>query len=232
LGGLLTNFQTIQKSIKRLKEIEAMQLDGRAELLTKKERIGLDRERESLERICPGIKNMNRLPDSDLYYRFQKGRELRSKRQIAWAIPVIAVVDTNCDPDGVDYVIPEMTTRCALFACSRQRFPNRFWKVSRCCRPRKKRKLPKLPPQRLPLASRKRLVANAVARVVRKPHRRGKCCCTAGDAAASNGAAQACGSAAEAATSCWRKHRKRRLCCCKNGVATFTRNKLSRRAEF
>src|SRR6201989_3183804 len=62
LGGLLTNFQTIQKSIKRLKEIEAMQQDGRAELLTKKERIGLDRERESLEKNLSGIKNMSKLP--------------------------------------------------------------------------------------------------------------------------------------------------------------------------
>jgi len=75
LGGLLTNFQTIQKSIKRLKDIEAMQLDGRAELLTKKERIGLDRERLSLEKNLSGIKNMTRLPDMIFIIDSKKERD-------------------------------------------------------------------------------------------------------------------------------------------------------------
>jgi len=64
LGGLLTNFQTVQKSIKRLKDLEAMQTDGRYEKLTKKERIKLDRERQGLDKVLSGIKGMNRLPDS------------------------------------------------------------------------------------------------------------------------------------------------------------------------
>ena len=105
LGGLLTNFQTIQKSIKRLKDIEAMQQDGRAELLTKKERIGLDRERESLEKNLSGIKNMNKLPDM-IFIIDSKKEEIAIKEANRLGIPVIAVVDTNCDPDGVDYVIP------------------------------------------------------------------------------------------------------------------------------
>jgi len=105
LGGLLTNFQTIQKSIKRLKEIEAMQADGRAELLTKKERIGLDRERLSLEKNLSGIKNMTRLPDM-IFIIDSKKEEIAIKEANRLGIPVIAVVDTNCDPDGVDYVIP------------------------------------------------------------------------------------------------------------------------------
>jgi len=105
LGGLLTNFQTIQKSIKRLKDIEAMQLDGRAELLTKKERIGLDRERLSLEKNLSGIKNMTRLPDM-IFIIDSKKEEIAIKEANRLGIPVIAVVDTNCDPDGVDWVIP------------------------------------------------------------------------------------------------------------------------------
>jgi small subunit ribosomal protein S2 len=75
LGGLLTNFQTVQKSIKRLKDLEAMQTDGRYEKLTKKERIKLDRERESLNKNLSGIKSMSRLPDVGLYYRRQEGRD-------------------------------------------------------------------------------------------------------------------------------------------------------------
>jgi len=105
LGGLLTNFQTIQKSIKRLKEIEAMQQDGRAELLTKKERIGLGRELESLEKNLSGIKSMSRLPDM-IFIIDSKKEEIAIKEANRLGIPVIAVVDTNCDPDGVDYVIP------------------------------------------------------------------------------------------------------------------------------
>lgn len=105
LGGLLTNFQTVQKSIKRLKEIEAMQSDGRAEKLTKKERLQLDRELEGLTKNLSGIKTMNRLPDLIFIIDVRK-EEIAVREANRLGIPVVAVVDTNCSPDGVDYVIP------------------------------------------------------------------------------------------------------------------------------
>jgi len=105
LGGLLTNFQTVQKSIKRLKDLEAMQTDGRYEKLTKKERIKLDRERQGLEKTLSGIKGMNRLPDSIFVIDVRK-EEIAVAEANKLGIPVIAVVDTNCSPEGVDYVIP------------------------------------------------------------------------------------------------------------------------------
>ncbi|MFN2598516.1 MAG: 30S ribosomal protein S2, partial [Pyrinomonadaceae bacterium] len=105
LGGLLTNFQTVQKSIKRLREIEAMQADGRADMLTKKERIKLDRERETLDKNLSGIKNMNRLPDA-LFVIDVRKEEIAVAEANRLGIPVIAVVDTNCSPEGIDYVIP------------------------------------------------------------------------------------------------------------------------------
>ncbi|MGH9944197.1 MAG: 30S ribosomal protein S2 [Pyrinomonadaceae bacterium] len=105
LGGLLTNFQTVQKSIKRLRELESMQSDGRYELLTKKERIKLDREREILEKNLAGIKNMSRLPDA-LFIIDVRKEEIAVAEANRLGIPVIAVVDTNCSPEGVDYVIP------------------------------------------------------------------------------------------------------------------------------
>src|SRR5438270_5682170 len=105
LGGLLTNFQTVQKSIKRLKDLEAMQTDGRYEKLTKKERIKLDRERLSLEKVLSGIKNMSRLPDA-LFVIDVRKEEIAVAEANRLGIPVIAVVDTNCSPEGIDYVIP------------------------------------------------------------------------------------------------------------------------------
>ncbi len=105
LGGLLTNFQTVQKSIKRLKDLEAMQTDGRYEKMTKKERIKLDRERQSLEKNLSGIKAMNRLPDAVFIIDVKK-EEIAVAEANRLGIPVVAVVDTNCSPDGVDYVIP------------------------------------------------------------------------------------------------------------------------------
>ena len=105
LGGLLTNFQTVQKSIKRLKDLEAMQTDGRYEKLTKKERIKLDRERQSLEKVLSGIKAMNRLPDAVFVIDVRK-EEIAVAEANKLGIPVIAVVDTNCSPEGIDYVIP------------------------------------------------------------------------------------------------------------------------------
>ena len=105
LGGLLTNFQTVQKSIKRLKDLEAMQTDGRYEKLTKKERIKLDRERESLNKNLSGIKMMNRLPDA-IFIIDVKKEEIAVAEGNRLGIPIVAVVDTNCSPEGIDYVIP------------------------------------------------------------------------------------------------------------------------------
>ena len=105
LGGLLTNFQTVQKSIKRLKELEAMQTDGRYEKLTKKERIKLDRERESLTKNLAGIKSMSRLPDVVFVIDVKK-EEIAVAEANRLGIPIVAVVDTNCSPEGIDYVIP------------------------------------------------------------------------------------------------------------------------------
>ena len=105
LGGLLTNFQTVQKSIKRLRDLEAMQTDGRYELLTKKERIKLDREREILEKNLSGIKTMTRLPDAIFIIDVRK-EEIAVAEANRLGIPVIAVVDTNCSPEGIDYIIP------------------------------------------------------------------------------------------------------------------------------
>src|SRR3954447_2393206 len=105
LGGLLTNFQTVQKSIKRLRDLEAMQTDGRYEKMTKKERIKLDREREILNKNLSGIKSMNRLPDAVFIIDVKK-EEIAVAEANRLGIPIVAVVDTNCSPEGIDYVIP------------------------------------------------------------------------------------------------------------------------------
>jgi small subunit ribosomal protein S2 len=105
LGGLLTNWITVQKSVKRLKELDEMATDGRYELLPKKEVIKLERERKHLQANLAGIKNMNRLPDAIFVIDSNKEQiAVREARKLG--IPVVAVVDTNCDPSEVDYVIP------------------------------------------------------------------------------------------------------------------------------
>src|SRR5207302_1281197 len=105
LGGLLTNWVTVQKSVKRLKELDEMATDGRYELLPKKEVIKLERERKHLQANLAGIKNMNRLPDAIFVIDSNKEQiAVREARKLG--IPVVAVVDTNCDPTEVDYVIP------------------------------------------------------------------------------------------------------------------------------
>ena len=105
LGGMLTNYKTVRQSVKRLKDLEQMAEDGGFERLTKKEVLGLRREQEKLERSLGGIKNLNGLPDVlfvvDVDYEDIAVREARKL-----GIPVVAVVDTNCSPDDVDYVIP------------------------------------------------------------------------------------------------------------------------------
>ena len=105
LGGLLTNFVTIQKSIKRLKDLEAMSQDGRYDLLPKKEVIKLERERKHLEQNLAGIKEMPRLPDS-LFVVDSHKEEIAVREARRLGIPVAGVVDTNCDPDLVLYPIP------------------------------------------------------------------------------------------------------------------------------
>jgi len=105
LGGLLTNWVTVQKSVKRLQDLDEMATDGRYELLTKKEVIRLERERKHLQANLAGIKNMKRLPDA-LFIVDSNNEAIAVKEARKLGIPVVAVVDTNCDPTVVDYVIP------------------------------------------------------------------------------------------------------------------------------
>ncbi|MGC1782177.1 MAG: 30S ribosomal protein S2 [Acidobacteriaceae bacterium] len=105
LGGLLTNWTTVQKSVKRLQELDEMATDGRYDLMTKKEVIKLERERKHLQANLAGIKNMRRLPDA-LFVVDSNNETIAVKEARKLGIPVVAVVDTNCDPTLVDYVIP------------------------------------------------------------------------------------------------------------------------------
>ena len=105
LGGLLTNFQTVQKSIQRMKDIEAMRTDGRFDALTKKERLGLDREHASLEKNLAGIRDMRVLPDVIFIIDSNK-EEIAVHEANKLGIPTVAIVDTNCNPDGIDYIVP------------------------------------------------------------------------------------------------------------------------------
>ncbi len=105
LGGTLTNFQTITKSIARLKQLEDMQATGKFEAFSKKEVLRLEREMEKLNNVLMGIKNMEQLPGAVFIIDPKKERiAVREARRLG--IPVIAVVDTNCDPDEVDFPIP------------------------------------------------------------------------------------------------------------------------------
>lgn len=105
LGGMLTNFKTVKNSIRRLKELDTQLVDGTSALLNKKESLTLDRERIKLERSLGGIKNMQGLPDA-LFVIDVKSEYIAVSEANKLGIPVIAVVDTNCVPDGIDYVIP------------------------------------------------------------------------------------------------------------------------------
>ncbi len=105
LGGTLTNFQTIRKSVNRLRQIEEIEAKGELERLTKKEAMKLQRERQKLEYALGGIKGMDRLPGAIFVIDTKKERiAVREARRLG--IPVVAVVDTNCDPEEVDYPIP------------------------------------------------------------------------------------------------------------------------------
>src|ERR1700742_326405 len=105
LGGLLTNWVTVQKSVKRLQELDEMAVDGRYELLTKKEVIRLERERKHLQANLAGIKTMKRLPDA-IFVVDSINEAIAVKEARKLGIPVVAVVDTNCAATVVDYVIP------------------------------------------------------------------------------------------------------------------------------
>ena len=105
LGGTLTNFVTIRKSISRLKEIEAMLVEGSDAILTKKERIQLDREKAKLAKNLIGIKEMEELPDV-LFVIDPKKEAIAVQEAKKLGIPVVAIVDTNCDPDSISHVIP------------------------------------------------------------------------------------------------------------------------------
>ena len=105
LGGLLTNFTTIQRSLARLRDLEAMAADGRFDTLSKKEIARLEKERRKLAKNLDGIRGMNRLPDV-VFVVDTKHEQIAVDEARKLKIPVVGVVDTNCDPDEVDYVIP------------------------------------------------------------------------------------------------------------------------------
>ncbi|MGB8000271.1 MAG: 30S ribosomal protein S2 [Anaerobacillus sp.] len=105
LGGTLTNFETIQKRINRLKSLEKMEEDGTFEVLPKKEVMLLKKEMDRLERFLGGIKDMNGVPDAMFVIDPRKERiAIAEARKLN--IPIVAIVDTNCDPDEIDYIIP------------------------------------------------------------------------------------------------------------------------------
>ncbi|HWB30217.1 MAG TPA: 30S ribosomal protein S2 [Vicinamibacterales bacterium] len=105
LGGLLTNFSTIQRSLARLRELEAMTTDGRYDTLSKKEIARLEKERRKLAKNLDGIRGMGRLPDA-VFVVDTRHEQIAVDEARKLKIPVIGVVDTNCDPDQVEYVIP------------------------------------------------------------------------------------------------------------------------------
>jgi small subunit ribosomal protein S2 len=105
LGGMLTNFATVKQSIDRLKRLDAMFEDGSVEAYTKKEILSLEKQREKLQKTLGGIKGMNKLPGV-LFVIDPKNEAIAISEAKKLGIPVVAVVDTNCDPDPIDYVIP------------------------------------------------------------------------------------------------------------------------------
>lgn len=120
LGGMLTNYKTIKKRVYRLKELEKMEQDGVFEVLTKKEVARLRGQQERLERFLGGIKDMDGLPGALFVVDPRKERIAVSEAR-KLGIPVVAIVDTNCDPDEIDYVIPgnDDAIRAVKLMCSR-----------------------------------------------------------------------------------------------------------------
>jgi small subunit ribosomal protein S2 len=105
LGGMLTNFSTIRKSVKRLKNIEKQETDGTFEQITKKERLFLTRELGKLKKVLEGVESMNKLPGALFVVDIRK-ESIAVREALRLNIPVFAMVDTNCDPDTIDYLIP------------------------------------------------------------------------------------------------------------------------------
>ncbi len=105
LGGMLTNFSTIRKSIKRLNNIEKQETDGTFDKITKKERLHLSREKDKLKKVLEGVETMTKLPGAMFVVDIKK-ESIAIKEAKRLNVPVFAIVDTNCDPDEVDYIIP------------------------------------------------------------------------------------------------------------------------------
>lgn len=105
LGGTLTNFNTIRKRVKRLHELEEMENNKMFEVLPKKEVIKLKREKEKLEKVLTGIRDMEKLPDA-IFVVDPKKEKIAISEAIILSIPIVAIVDTNCNPEEIDYVIP------------------------------------------------------------------------------------------------------------------------------
>lgn len=105
LGGMLTNFSTIRKSVRRLQHIEKMETDNTLESLTKKEGLHLAREKQKLDKILSGVRDMNRLPGAIFVVDIKK-EHIAVKEAERLSIPIFAMVDTNCDPDPINYIIP------------------------------------------------------------------------------------------------------------------------------
>lgn len=105
LGGMLTNFSTIRKSIKRLNNIEKQETDGTFDKITKKERLFLTREKDKLKKVLEGVETMNKIPGAIFIVDIKK-EDIAVKEAHRLRIPVFAIVDTNCDPDEAEYIIP------------------------------------------------------------------------------------------------------------------------------
>ncbi len=105
LGGMLTNFSTIRQSVRRLNSIERMENDGTFDIITKKERLMLTREKEKLVKILGGVSEMTRLPAA-LFVVDVKKEHIAIKEAALLGIPIFAIVDTNCDPDNITHIIP------------------------------------------------------------------------------------------------------------------------------
>ncbi len=105
LGGMLTNFSTIRKSVKRLQNIEKQESDGTFDKITKKERLHLSRERDKLKKVLEGVESMTKLPGAIFVVDIKK-EDIAVKEARRLNIPVFAIVDTNCDPDEIDYLVP------------------------------------------------------------------------------------------------------------------------------
>ena len=120
LGGMLTNFQTVQQSVRKMKDLQRKKEEGTFDLLTKKEALKIQGELDKLERALGGVQDMTHLPDCLFVVDVQK-EELAVKEAQKLGIPVVAIVDSNCDPTGIDYVIPgnDDAIRAVRLFCSR-----------------------------------------------------------------------------------------------------------------